>query len=146
LINRAHALVTALLAVVAASCASAEPPAFWQNGDIRGDFDGDGRQDIAVFEETPDGVLSVIVRRAAAPDQPISIWGGDIASAPYFAISAAPPGTYHTMCHLYDSCGTTIPEQVTLAHDGIIVHALEGPAEFYYYWDGAAFRDILISE
>jgi len=131
--------------VALTACASAQQ-ASWQNGDIRGDFDGDGRQDIALFEETPDGVLSVIVRRAGAPNEPLSIWGGDIASAPYFAISAAPPGTYRTMCHLYDGCGANVPEQVTLAHDGIIVHALEGPAEFYYYWDGAAFRDILISE
>ena len=114
----------------------------------RGDYDGDGQIDRADFFESNEGTLTLLVRRAAAPDASINIWSGDIASFPYFAISTAPSGRYRAICHLYSdgACGTTVPEQVTLPHDGIIVHALEGPAEYLYYWDGATFRDIIISE
>lgn len=112
----------------------------------RGDFDGDGQIDLADFFESNEGALTLLVRRASAPDSPLAIWGGDIASFPYFEVSTAPAGTYRTMCHVYDGCGSTVPAQVTLTHEGIIVHALEGPAEYLYYWDGGAFQNIIISE
>lgn len=123
-------------------------PASESGKHARGDYDGDGQIDRADFFESNEGVLTLLVRRAAAPNAPANIWGGDIASFPFFDLSTAPPGTYRTMCHVYGegACGTTVPEQVTLMHDGIIVHALEGPAEFLYYWDGSTFQNIIISE
>jgi hypothetical protein len=112
----------------------------------RGDYDGDGRTDRADFIEDDEGHLVLIVRRAAAPDAALEIWGGDIASYPYFNVSTAPAGTYRTLCHLYDGCSESVPEQVTLTHDGIIVHAVEGRSDHYYYWDGTTFQNIIISE
>lgn len=137
------------LAVAASACASSAGQDVAANDPekhARGDYDGDGRMDRADFQEDDEGHLVLIVTRAAAPDAPVTIWGGDIASYPYFNVSTAPPGTYRTVCELYESCGGSVPEQVTRTHDGIIVHALEGPAQFYYYWDGGEFRDIIISE
>lgn len=65
-----------------------------------GDFDGDGRRDRAAFYETEDGALTLMVRRAAAPDAPLSIWGGDIASlpttpcAPLGLVAMKPPANF----------------------------------------------------
>jgi hypothetical protein len=134
-----------LLAAALAACATTAP-ASWQDGDARGDFDGDGRRDIALFEETPDGALVVIVRRAAAPNEPLSVWGGDISSAPYFTLSAAPPGTYRTNCEAYGGCSGATPEQVALSHDGLIVRGVDDGSRTLYYWDGATFQNVSIIE
>lgn len=130
-----------VLALASAGCVLT--PANSQVIDAQGDYDGDRRSDTAAFEEDAAGNLVLVVRRAATPGENIVIWTGDVSSRPYFAVSTAHPGAYQAMCHLYDSCA---PESVSLSHDGLIVHALEGPAEFLYYWDGASFRNIIISE
>jgi hypothetical protein len=121
-------------------------PASARQTDLQGDFDGDGRRDTAAFEESEDGNLVLVVHLAAAPETPAVIWSGDVSSAPYFSASTTGPGTYRTMCHLYDGCGSTVPPQVTLTHDAVVVHALEGPADFLYYWDGSAFQNIIVGE
>jgi len=110
-----------------------------------GDFDGDGVGDAAHFFESNEGAL-VIGVRVSRLERIVVIWGGDISSLPYFTFRKTGPGVYRNLCHLYGpDCGGA-PREVTLTHDGIIVTALEGPSEFLYYWDGSAFRDIIISE
>ena len=141
--------------IALASCAhtSAEPPlnytavpASETGKHTRGDYDGDGIIDTADFFESNEGALTLIVRRAAAANEPTEIWGGDIASFPYFEVRSTGPGRYRNLCHLYGpDCGGA-PREVTLTHDGVVVVALEGPAEFLYYWDGQKFKNIIISE
>lgn len=84
--------------IALASCAhtSAEPPlnytavpASETGKHTRGDYDGDGLIDTADFFESNEGALTLIVRRAAAANEPTEIWGGDIASFPT-SKSAAP--------------------------------------------------------
>ncbi|MEZ5956308.1 MAG: hypothetical protein R3C27_03740 [Hyphomonadaceae bacterium] len=111
-----------------------------------GDFDGDGKVDSAAFFEDEDGNLVIAVARAADDNYMPIIWGGDLSSLPHFTFRTAGPGVYRNLCHLYDpDCGGA-PSQVTLTHDGIIVTALEGPAEYLYYWEDGRFKDIIISE
>lgn len=144
----AKSLFTIVFALAATACTAASQGIAANDPakHARGDYDGDGRADRADFEEDDKGHLVLIVRRAATPDESLEIWGGDIASYPYFTVSTAPPGTYRTVCEVYNGCGTSVPERVTLTHNGIVVHALEGPAAYLYYWDGAAFHDIIIDE
>jgi len=111
-----------------------------------GDFDGDGREDLAVMELNADGFLVVVVRRAAAPHEPDVIWGGEPSSRPYFRISAAAPGRYTTACQVYDAGCGGVPAEVALTHEAIIIDATAEPARYLYYWDGAAFQNIIINE
>jgi hypothetical protein len=113
---------------------------------VMGDYDGDARLDRAGFLEDGEGNLVITVERAARPNEHEIIWSGDVSSAPYFRIRNAAPGLYRTMCHLYEHCGGAIPREVDLRHDGLVVAALEGPAEFLYYWDGDSFENVVISE
>lgn len=143
--RRALALATAFLITACAHAPANTLTPITSSPTIHGDFDGDGRADSVGFSENDEGALLAIVQRAATRE-PIEIWGGDISSLPYFTIRSTGPGRYRTQCEVYgDNCGG-VPREVTLTHDGIVVVALEGPAEFLYYWDGAEFRDIIISE
>ena len=113
----------------------------------QGDYDGDGLTDQASFFERADGFLVLVVRLAAAPEEPFEMWHGEIARTPYFSVHTAPPGTYRTLCYLYNGCEGRVPAEVTSTYDGIIVHEPYGLSRnFYFYWDGARFRDILIAE
>lgn len=129
-----------LIAAVVAACASTPDTTHR----ISGDFDGDGRRDTAAFEENADGVLEVLVRRAAAPGETPALWGGDISSWPRFALRAAPPGRYATDCEAYNGCPPNVPPQITLTHDGVIIRGLEDRSTTLYYWDGAAFQNVSI--
>jgi len=112
---------------------------------ISGDFDGVGARDSAAFYTDEDGNLVIAVNHGNSDDMPI-IWTGDMASLPYFTFRTTGPGTYQNLCHLYGSdCGGA-PREVTTSHDAIIVTALEGPAEFLYYWEDGEFKDIIINE
>lgn len=110
-----------------------------------GDFDGDAQRDEAAFYETDEGALVVAVHFAARPNEPVIIWGGDISSIPYFSISTAAPGVHPVACWLYDACDS-MPSSVTLTHEGITLHAHDGPGELLYYWDGAAFQNVMPRE
>ncbi|MBP6689109.1 MAG: hypothetical protein KA153_03885 [Hyphomonadaceae bacterium] len=113
---------------------------------ISGDYDGDDRIDTARFFEDAEGALHIGVQFGARrQDQVERIWSADSASFPYFTFSTTPAGTYRRVPSLYDET-SSVPREVTLAHDAIIVTALEGPADFLYYWDGSTFRNMVISE
>lgn len=113
---------------------------------ISGDYDGDGRIDTARYFEDSAGALIIGVQLGARRHDDVQrICSADRSNLPYFAFSTAPTGTYRTMAHLYDQ-NSGVPREVSLAHDAIIVTALEGPAELLYYWDGATFQNIVISE
>lgn len=114
--------------------------------EIHGDFDGDGQLDAAFMREDNEGALRVEVVSAADPAAPVQIWGGDITSLPHFSIETAPPGMYHTACDLYGGCPANVPVQVTLTHDGIFVREVDRANYLLYYWDGAAFQNIIVAE
>jgi hypothetical protein len=113
---------------------------------ISGDYDGDGRFDTARFFEDNEGALHIGVQFGnRRQDQVERIWTADCSNFPRFTFNTAPAGTYRPMAHLYAE-DRGVPREVALTHEAIIVTALEGPAEFLYYWDGATFRNIVISE
>jgi hypothetical protein len=153
--RRALALTGALslalsLALMVAACAQTgvgdTPITGLPDMQATGDFDGDSRTDRAAFIETETGVLALIVRRAAAPNAPLMLWGGDISSLPYYTVRTAPPGHYVTACALYGGCGDAIPAEITLTHDGLFVLSSEHEAKSLYFWENGAFRDILLQE
>ncbi|MBX3428627.1 MAG: hypothetical protein KF779_03480 [Hyphomonadaceae bacterium] len=112
---------------------------------ISGDYDGDGDVDTAAYYETDEGELVVAVEHTTPDDAPI-IWGGDIASLPYFVIRTAPPGLYQTDCDAYGSnCGGA-PRTVTLTHDGIIVQGLEDHSRTLFYWSDGEFQNVSVRE
>lgn len=113
---------------------------------IAGDFDGDGRTDTARFFETREGALVIGVQlRARRRDEVVRIWSAERSSLPHFTFSTAPAGTYRPWPTIYPDASDR-PREVTLSHDAIIVTAIEGPAEFLYYWDGNAFQHFVVSE
>lgn len=113
---------------------------------ISGDYDGDGRTDTARYFEDSEGALIIGVQLGSRRrDEVQRIWSADLSSLPHFTFRTAPAGTYRTMIHLYDE-NSDVPREVPLTHEAIIVTALEGPAEFLYYWDGETFRNVVISE
>jgi hypothetical protein len=135
------------LAACASTAVTAPTPITGTPGmQASGDYDGDGRTDRAAFFETEDGVLALMVHRAAAPREPLTLWGGDISSLPYYTVRTAPPGRYETACALYGGCGDAIPSEVTLTHNALMVLGSEHNSVLLYYWDGRAFRDILLQE
>lgn len=109
-----------------------------------GDYDGDGRSDIAGWFEDAEGHLVVAVYRAAAREPDI-LWGGDISSEPYFTLRAAPPGAYHTNCEAYGDCNA-IAAETTLNSDGLIVEGSADGSRTLYFWRDGAFRDVSIRE
>jgi hypothetical protein len=122
-------------------------PAAKADKHAQGDYDGDGQIDHADFFERADGFLVLMVRLAAAPDVPIELWSGEIAHTPNVFVSTAPPGTYRTLCYLYNGCEGRVPAEVSNTQDGIVVREAYGLGRnFYFYWDRAHFRDILIAE
>ena len=113
--------------------------------EIHGDFDGDRRRDIALMREDDEGVQWVVIVRAADAATPIEVWGGDLASSPYFSITTARPGTYHSACEPYGGCPPEVPEQVTLMHDAILVREAHPHADILYYWNGTAFQSLPVA-
>src|SRR5262245_13719800 len=112
---------------------------------ISGDYDGDGHTDTAQFFEDREGALIIGVQSRARREVR-RIWSGDLSSFERFTFRTAPPGLYRTACHLYgEDCGGA-PREISLTHEGIIVTALEGSAEYLYYWDGETFQNVIISE
>lgn len=112
----------------------------------RGDYDGDGRVDTADFFESDEGALTLLVRRGAAPEAFDILWGGDIASFPYFEVRTAQAGLYQTNCDAYGpNCGGA-PATVTLTHDGIIVEGLEDHSRTLYYWADGEFKNVSVRE
>lgn len=97
------------------------------------------------MREDEEGVLWVVIVRAADAATPIEVWGGDIASLPYFTIATARPGTYRSACELYDGCPPEVPEQLTLVHDAILVREAHRDADLLYYWNGTAFQSFIVA-
>ncbi len=113
---------------------------------ISGDYDGDGRTDTARYFEDSSGALVIGLQLGGRRrDEVQRIWSADLSSRPYFTFRTAPAGRYRTMIHLCDE-NSNVPREVSLTHEGIIVTALEGPAEFLYYWDGETFQNGIIGE
>lgn len=115
------------------------------NANAFGDYNGDDKGDAVRFYESEDGALTIgvyfIISGEITP-----IWGGDISSFERFSVSTAPAGTYSTACDLYGGCPVDVPEQVTLTHDGVFVHEVDRANDLLYYWDGAAFQNIIVAE
>jgi hypothetical protein len=110
-----------------------------------GDFDGDGRPDAAGFYTRGDELV-LAVRLAASPDVPVVIWDTRTDHARYFGVETAAPGVHRTACSRYWRCEPGERSEVQLTHDGIMLLAFEGPAEFLYFRTANGFEYELIRE
>lgn len=107
---------------------------------LRGDFDHDGRADIATFHPSPKGVV-LSIRRGLKPDAPVLLPLRRGKVPDYLAV-VDNPGRYKTACgkgyYGFES-GNCTREEVTLVK-GDLVFGFEESSEATVLWNGAKFQ------
>jgi len=106
---------------------------------VKGDFDGDGKQDIAELLVSPSAKQFGVFVRLAAAGQWQSLITFDLDAIGRYAIDFVKPGKYKT--------AQGEPEFLVLKHpavDFIYTHS----GDIIYYWDenSKSFRNVLMSE
>ena len=118
---------------------------------VKGDFDGDGRADIAELLINPaEKKFAVFVNRASTQEWQMLGELGDLASLDRFAIDLVKPGRYETACGKgYDDsfCAHGEPDYLVLLHPAIDFIYTES-ADSIFYWDEKTkgFREIAMSD
>jgi|GEM_PF-2646064 len=129
---RLRAIGAALGALLLAAAAQAETTLRTE-----GDFDGDGRGDVAALEFDAKR-YRLVVRLGAAPDEDVILREGPRSRAGNF-LATRPAGVYETFP--FDDRSET----VVTHHAGISYGTLES-SESLVYWTGAEFRTVWLSD
>ncbi len=127
----------------------------WRNSDsdrfavARGDFDGDGKQDVARLMVSPDRKrAAIVVEMSAAGTKVIPLEGAapDVLGA--MGISVVEAGTHDTACGKgYWACEHGEPAVITLKWDGIDYFKFgSANSVFYLPKPGAKFRRVWLSD
>lgn len=117
---------------------------------VSGDFDGDGRRDVAEILVNPSGKKFGVFVKLAATRHWQSLVTYDLDSLGRYAIEFVKPGKYKTACGKgYGdwACAHGEPEVLVLRHsaiDFVYTHS----ADIFYYWDGELknFRAVQMSD
>jgi len=118
-----------------------------------GDFNGDGREDTAVFLKAPEHRARAAVRFGQQKPSPVAIWKFLPAQSvdmktdmPRMGLKTVGPGTYKTACGKgYGAADAKCVDEVTLAHDGIEIFTFEA-ASVLYVWNGKTFDTYSLSD
>jgi hypothetical protein len=118
----------------------------------KGDFDGDGKADIAeVLVDLPGKHFGLFVKLAAAAEwQPLDGGQGDVKDLAEFGISLVKPGKYKTACgkgYGDYACSHGEPELLELSRPAVDYFYSES-SDFIFYWDTKAnkFVEIQMSD
>jgi hypothetical protein len=114
----------------------------------KGDFDGDGKDDIAeILVDLPGKHFGLFVKLAAAGEwQPLDAGQGDVKDLAEFGISPAKPGKYKTACgkgYGDYACSHGEPELLELSRSAVDYFYNES-SDFIFYWDISANRFVKI--
>jgi hypothetical protein len=118
---------------------------------VEGDFDGDGKSDVAELLINPkQKQFCVFVKLASFPTWQMLGDPGDLGSLDRFAIDLVKPGKYETACGKgYDDsfCAHGEPDYLVLSRPAIDFIYTES-ADSIFYWDHKtkAFREIAMSD
>lgn len=168
LLSQLCALVFAVMFLAAIALAQ-DLPAGWRRGNtversaswrkkspnrffrVEGDFDGDGKSDIAELLVNPkEKKFAIFVRLASAQTWQMLGEPGDLGDLDRFAIDFVKPGRYETACGKgYDDsfCAHGEPDYLVLKNPAIDFIYTES-ADSIFYWDTRknAFREIAMSD
>jgi hypothetical protein len=118
---------------------------------VEGDFDGDGKPDVAeLLINDSTKKFALFVRLASEPTWQRVSEQMDVASLDRFAIDLVKPGRYETACGKgYDDsfCAHGEPDYLVLSHPAIDFIYTES-ADNIFYWDEKtkSFREIAMSD
>lgn len=118
---------------------------------VEGDFDGDGKSDIAELLINPkEKKFAIFVKLASAQEWRMLGEAGDLGALDRFAIDIVKPGRYETACGKgYDDsfCAHGEPDYLVLSRPAIDFIYTES-ADQIFYWDSKtkAFREIAMSD
>lgn len=112
---------------------------------LHGDFDADGKADVARVVKAASGDLRIQVWRGADPSRPILI-GTYPAEADIF-IDQAIAGRWPTACAKghgldIDPC----PRKVVVTRGGELTFGVREASESVVVWDGRRFESVLVSD
>jgi len=136
------------LAETAAKWRQKSPTRFFT---VRGDFDGDGKPDIAELLVNPSrSQFALFVKLASADTWQLLDKPYDLKSLGRFGIEVVKPGKYETACGKgYGdwACANGEPDWLRLAHPGIDFFYTES-SDSIYYWDTQSkkFRQVVMSD
>jgi hypothetical protein len=168
--NLRQAFVVVLLAVLLCSAALAQDlPAEWRTANtvekspawrkksptrfflVEGDFDGDGKSDIAEILVNPtEKKFALFVRLASTPKWQMLGEAGGLGLLDRFGIDLVKPGKYQTACGKgYDDsfCAHGEPDYLTLSHPAIdFIYTESADSIFYWERNTKLFRQIQMSD
>lgn len=110
----------------------------------RADFDGDGDKDRAALAKNEAGETALVVWLDDEAQVLTSLRASDVAR---MGVSLQPPETLQAACAkgYGGGCGPDDPETIKLDHTAIELFTFKSAASVYY-WDGAGFQRVWISD
>lgn len=127
-----------ILALLAAAAINLPAP-------VRGDFDHDGKPDVAEVVAAPGGKFNLVVRRGAGPVEVVDTF--DVKAVANLYVTKAKPGRYQTWCGKgggadKDPC----PRRSVVLSGDTLDYGAEEASELVAVWTGKRFEVVPLSD